>query len=134
MSLRFAFPTLVAALALAVFPAAASGDPPASFPFQDSFVGVNPCTGLEETVTVTGTFYVYERGVHGLSHRLPHTVTTSGGFNGAGIEVSVDHDTVFVIRDVLTNDAGQKTFAQLVVVHDADGTLRVERFELRCGP
>lgn len=134
MSLRFAFPTLAAALALAVFPAAATGDPPASFPFQDSFVDVSPCTGLDHTLTITGTFYVYERGVHGLSHRLPHTITTSDGFNGAGIEVSVDHDSVFVIRDVLTNDEGQKMFAHLVFVQDAHGTPRVERAELRCGP
>jgi hypothetical protein len=134
MSLRFAFLTVAAVLALAVFPTVAAGDPPVSFPFQDSFVDVNPCTGLDHTVTVAGTFYVYERGVHGLSHRLPHTTTTSDGYNGGGIEVSVDHDSVFVIRDVLTNEEGQKMFAQLVVVQDADGTPRVERFELRCGP
>jgi hypothetical protein len=134
MSIRFMLLALAATLAFVLFPPLAAGDAPTSFKFQDSFVGVSPCTGLDQTVTVTGTFYVYERGVHGLSHRLPHTVTTSDGFSGKGIEVSVDHDSVFVIRDVLTNDAGQKMFAQLVFVQDANGTPRVERFEVRCGP
>lgn len=125
---------IAALLALAVFPAAAAAEPPASFPFNESFVAVNPCNGLEETVTVAGTFFVYERGVGGLSHRLDRTITTSSGFTGHGTEISVDHDRVFFIRDVLTNEVGQHVLAQLVVVSDAQGTLRVERFVATCVP
>jgi hypothetical protein len=134
VSIRFALPTFAAILVLALFPAAAAGQPPTAFPFQETFVGVNACTGLDETVTVTGTFFVYERGVHGLSHRLPTTITTSTGFIGHGTEISIDHDRIFLIHVVLANDAGQHAFAQFVMVQDAQGTVRVERFELRCAP
>jgi hypothetical protein len=134
VSTRFALPTLAAILALGLFPAAAAGEAPASFPFNESFVAVNPCTGLEETTTVTGTFFVYERGVGGLSHRLDRTITTSDGFSGHGEEISIDHDRIFMIHDVLTNSAGEHIFADLVFVQDAQGTPRVERFDLRCAP
>ena len=125
---------LASAAALTMFVTTAAADPPEAFPVTDSFVDVNPCTGELHTVTVTGTFYVFERG-QGISHNFDHTVTTSSGFAGAGIEVSIDHDRIFTIRDVLTNpDTGQKILAHLVLVHDASGTLRVEIFNLRCIP
>jgi hypothetical protein len=134
VSMRFALPALVAILALGLFPAAGAAEPPMAFPFQESFVDVNPCTGVEHTVTVTGTFYVYERGVHGLSHRLDRTITTSSGFSGQGTEISGDHDRIFLIHDVLTNDAGEHILAQVVFVLDAQGTPRVDRFDVSCMP
>ena len=125
---------LASAAALTVFVPSAVAGPPDAFPFTDSFVDVNPCTGDLHTVTVTGTFYVFERG-QGISHNFDHTVTTSSGFAGAGIEVSIDHDRIFHIRDVLSNPVtGQKILAHLLVVHDASGTVRVESFELTCIP
>jgi hypothetical protein len=125
---------LASAAALTVFVTSAVADPPDAFPITDSFVDVNPCTGDLHTVTVTGTFYVFERG-QGISHNFDHTVTTSSGFAGAGIEVSIDHDRIFHIRDVLSNPVtGQKILAHLLVVHDASGTVRVESFELTCIP
>jgi hypothetical protein len=85
-------------------------------------------------VTVTGTFYVFERG-QGISHNFDHTVTTSDGFAGAGIEVSIDHDRIFHIRDVLSNPVtGQKVLAHVLFVQDASGTVRVERFTVTCIP
>ena len=63
MTVRSVVRVLPVLLALALFPAAAAAEPPASFLFNESLVAVNPCNGLEETVTVTGTFFVYERGV-----------------------------------------------------------------------
>jgi hypothetical protein len=134
VSTRFALLALAAILALCLFPAAAAGEAPTSFPFQETFVDVNPCTGLDHNVTVTGTLFVYERGVHGLSHRLDRTITTSSGFTGHGTEISIDHDRIFVVRDVLANDADEHLLAQLVFVQDAKGTLRVERFNSRCAP
>jgi len=131
---RFALLALGAILALALFPATATADPPAAFPFEESFVDVNPCTGLDHTITVTGTLYVYERGVHGIHHRLDRTVTTSSGFTGHGTEISIDHDSIFEVHDVLTNDAGEHILASFVFVHDAQGTPRVEHAELRCAP
>lgn len=131
---RFVLPIGAGILALAVFPGIAAGDPPLAFPFDETFVAVNACTGLDDTVTVTGTFYVYERGVHGLSHRLDRTITTSSGFSGHGTEISVDHDRIFLVHDVLTNGTGEHELADLVFVQDADGTVRVDRFSVTCVP
>jgi hypothetical protein len=125
---------LASAAALTVFVPSAVADPPDAFPFTDSFVAENPCTGELHTVTVTGTFYVFERG-QGISHNFDHTVTTSDGFAGVGIEVSIDHDQIFHIRDVLSNPfTGQKLLAHVLAVHDASGTVRVERFTVTCIP
>jgi hypothetical protein len=134
VSTRFALPTLAAILALGLFPAAAAGEAPVAFPFEQTFVDVNPCTGLDHTITVTGTFFVYERGVNGISHRLDRTITTSSGFTGHGEEISIDHDRIFLIHDILTNSAGEHILADLVFVQDPQGTPRVERFDLRCAP
>jgi hypothetical protein len=135
--LRHHLPRLLivaAVAALTVFVPSAVADPPDAFSVTDSFVDVNPCTGELHTVTVTGTIYVFERG-QGISHNFDHTVTTSSGFAGAGIEVSIDHDRIFHVRDVLSNPVtGQKILAHLLVVHDASGTVRVERFTLTCIP
>jgi hypothetical protein len=125
---------LASAAVLTVFVPTAVADPPDTFPLNFSFVDVNPCTGELHTVTVTGTFYVFERG-QGISHNFDHTITTSSGFAGAGIEVSIDHDRIFHIRDVLSNPVtGQKILAHLLVVHDGSGTVRVESFTLTCIP
>jgi hypothetical protein len=131
---RFALLALAAIFGLALLPTAATADPPAAFPFEESFDSVNPCTGLDDTTTVTGTFYVYERGVHGISHRLDRTVTTSSGFSGHGTEISIDHDSIFEVHDVLTNRAGEHILASFVFVQDAHGTPRVEHSDLRCAP
>jgi hypothetical protein len=123
-----------AILAVGLFAAPASADPPLAFPFQETFTLVNPCTGLDETVTVTGVFYVYERGVHGISHRLDRALETSSGFTGHGSEISIDHDSIFHVQDQLTNGAGQHMFAQFLFVQDAQGRPRVFQFGLRCAP
>ena len=48
---------LLLALALAlVLAAPAAADAPIALPLHDLFVDVDPCTGLEHTVEVTGTF------------------------------------------------------------------------------
>ena len=125
---------LGAILVVGLFAAPASAEPPLAFPFEETFSAVNSCTGLEETVTVTGVFYVYERGVHGLSHRLDRRVETSSGFTGHGSEISIDHDSIFHVQDVLTNGAGQHMFVQFLFVQDAQGTPRVFRFVVRCAP
>jgi hypothetical protein len=75
---------LASAAALTVFVPSAVADPPDAFPFTDSFVDVNPCTGDLRTVRVTGTFYVFERG-QGISHNFDHTVTTSSGSQVPGL-------------------------------------------------
>jgi len=123
---------IVAIGALALFPTIAGADTPSAFPFEETFVDVNPCTGLDHTITVTGTLYVYDRGLHGLHDRLDRTVSTSSGFSGHGTEISVDHERIFVVHDLLTNESGEHELASLVIVRGPDGTVRVDRFELSC--
>ena len=131
---RRIFSVIGAIFALGLFAAPASADPPLAFPFEETFTWVNACTGLEETVTVTGVFYVYERGVHGLSHRLDRTLETSSGFTGHGSEISIDHDSIFHVQDQLTNGDGQHLFGQFLFVEDAQGRPRVFILGLRCAP
>jgi hypothetical protein len=133
-SLRALRPLALVAVTLALGLTAATNaaaEPPAAFPFEETFVGVNPCTGADETITFAGTFFVFERG-HGISHRLERTITTSSGFTGRGNEISIDHDRIFLVHDILTNGAGDHIRAQVVLVHDGSGTLRVERFDATC--
>jgi hypothetical protein len=127
---RSALVTLGIVVGLALT-ATASANAPTRIPFEETFVDVNPCSGLEHAITVTGTFFVFERG-NGISHRLERTITTTSGFVGHGNEISVDHDRIFIVHDTLRNSAGDHIRAQVVLVRDASGTPRVERFMLTC--
>jgi hypothetical protein len=110
----------------------AAADRPVEQPLHEVFVDVNPCTGLEHTVTVVGTFFRHAHGDQSL-YRLERTVTTSSGFSGRGVEIGIQHDRIFVVNDVLTNDAtGEQMTAHAVIVENASGGVRVFRLELRC--
>jgi hypothetical protein len=112
--------------------APASADAPTELPLHDVFVDVDPCTGLEHTVEVTGTFFRHNHA-NGSTYRAPRTITTSSGYVGPGVEVSVDHERIFTLNDVLANPNGNRIRAHVVVVRDADFTMvRVERFRLEC--
>ena len=98
-----------ATLAMAV---PATADPPNVRQLQDVFVDVNPCTGLEHTVTIDVTIYE-----HGASGHAVHTITTSSGFVGRGEETSVFHDAIFVLNDILVNpETGERIRAQLHIL------------------
>ena len=120
---------LTLALAL-VSPAAA--DAPTEFLLHDHFVDVDPCTGLEHTVDVAGTFYRHFHA-NGNTYHADATITTSSGYLGHGVEVSVDHEQILVLNHVLANPNSNRIRARLVLVWDANFTvLRVERFRLEC--
>lgn len=124
-------PLLALVLGLAVA-APAAADPPTAFPLHEVFVDVDPCTGLDHTVEVTGTFFRHSHA-NGNTYHAPRTITTSSGYVGHGVEVSVDHERIFVINDVLANPNGNRLRAHLVLVRDADFTMiRVEQFRLEC--
>lgn len=115
---------------IAAAPAAA--DPPTEFPLHDVFVDVDPCTGLDHTVEITGTFFRHQHA-NGNTYHASRTITTSSGYVGHGVEVSVDHERIFVLNDVLANPNGNRIRAKVVVVRNADfTTVRVERFRLEC--
>ena len=62
------------------------------------------------------------------------TITTSSGYIGHGVEVSVDHERIFVINHVLVRDQ----MADRARAHGRHrlgrqtGDFRVERFRLEC--
>jgi hypothetical protein len=124
----------VAALWIVV-PAAA--DRPTAFPFELVFTDVNPCTGLLQTVTFSGTEFVHfhDGRVVGRGER---TITTSDGFVGHGTHSFVDNGQVLTFRlaDILANASGDRIRATSVFILDlSTGTARVDRGEVTClGP
>lgn len=124
----------VAALCLA---APAAADPPTAFPFEFVFADVNPCTGVPQTVTISGTEFVH---VHDgrVSGRGERTITTSDGFVGHGTHSFVDNGQILMFRaaDILTDGSGDRIRATAVFVLDlSTGTVRVDRGEVTClGP
>ena len=104
----------------------AYADPPEVSFFHDEFVDLNPCTGLNHTVTIDVTSY---EPVFGTRHAT-HTVTTSSGFSGGGVEIGVFHDAFFIVNDILLNPATrQRIHAHLILL---DG--HVEQASLTCIP
>jgi hypothetical protein len=123
---------LTLAVAALAFSAPAVADRPSEQPLFEVFTGINPCTGLEDTITVTGTFFRHFHGDQELYH-LTRTITTSSGFVGRGTEVGILHDRIFVINDLLTNDTtGERISVHFVGIHDASGEFRVFRFASEC--
>ena len=123
---------LAASLSL-VIAAPAGADPPTGVgPFVDIFDDVNPCTGLDHTVTIAATFFVHSHagGVVGV-----RTLSTSSGFFGKGTSSFVNNGEIEMFRftDMLSNDAGDRIMAKGVfVVALSTGTVRVDKFELTC--
>jgi hypothetical protein len=110
---------------------AASAAPPIVRQFSDTFVDVNPCTGLPHTVTINVTQYF----VSAVLDRGTHEITTSSGFVGRGVETEVGpDDEMFLLNDTLVNaETGQRIHAQLIVVENpATGELQVFRQTLTC--
>jgi hypothetical protein len=111
----------------------ASAGPPTVRQFSETFVDVNPCTGLPHTVTINVTQYF----VSPVLDRGTHEITTSSGFVGRGVETEVGpNDEMFLLNDTLVNAAtGQRIHAQFIVVtNPATGELQVFRQTLTCIP
>jgi len=132
MKIRFLAVLVVLACGALTGAGAATADPPVVRHFQDVFVDINPCTGLEHTVTIDVT--VYSTGP-GHAHAT-HSISTSSGFIGRGHETGVLHDTIFLANDTLVNaETGERVHAQLIVVtNPATGELQVFRATLTCIP
>lgn len=110
-----------------------SAGPPTVRRFSDTFVDVNPCTGLLHTVTINVTQYV----VSPVLDRGTHEITTSSGFVGRGVETEVGlNDEMFLLNDTLVNaGTGERIHAQLIIVENpATGELQVFRQTLTCIP
>jgi hypothetical protein len=131
--MRALFALLAVTSAALVGTVTASADRPTVRHFQDTFVDVNPCTGLLHTVTIDVTQYF----VSSVLDRGTHEITTSSGFVGRGHETEVGlNDEMFLLNDMLVNaETGQRIHAQLIeVVNPATGELQVLRQTLTCIP
>ena len=108
------FVALAAAALMMALPAYA--DPPVVRYAHDVFVGVNVCTGLEETVTIDATIY---EPVNGVS-RSTSNITTSSGFSGtSAAEISVFHEAFAILNDMLSNpETGQRIHVHAVLIDD----------------
>jgi hypothetical protein len=125
---------LAASLSLGVAAPATADQPTEMGPFVIIFDDLNPCTGLVHTVTIAITLFVHDHdGV--IVERGDRMVSTSSGYSGRGTHSFVHNGQVAMFRltDILTNDAGDRIRAKLVIIEDlSSSTLRVDRFDLTC--
>jgi hypothetical protein len=136
--MRTLFPLLLSVFALA-FAVPAAADPPTVIPFELTFPGVDPCTGLVHTVTIAGTEFVHFHDGSVVSRAERTITTTPTGYVGHGTDTDVFNGQIFMNRftDILTNESGDRFRASFVFVLDlSTGTVRVEKgIEVTClGP
>lgn len=129
---------LSAAAPLAVLTPVAAADPPQQISATDTFVDVNPCTGLDHTVTIVLTISEQSDGERAVEHAQRTITTEPTGFFGRGTHSFLDNGQIakFNSTDILTNAAGDRIRARNVIVVDpTTGTFRVDKSELTClGP
>lgn len=133
-----AFVGLPSASAPLVVAPAAAADPPTQFFDTVTFVDVNPCTGLDHTVTIEFTVSEHRHGERVVAYAKRTITTDPTGFVGRGTDSFVDNGQIakFTQTDILSNPAGDRIRARNVIVIDVStGTIRVEKGELTClGP
>jgi hypothetical protein len=127
--------TLIAPFMLA---APAAADAPTQVSDSVTFVDVNPCTGLNHTVTIAVTGFEHSHDGR-LVYRESRTITTQPtGFVGHGTVSIVDNGQIFrgSLTDILKNPDGDRIRVRFVIVTDlSSGTVRVEKGGMTClGP
>ena len=131
---RFVLAVVLALMMAIAVPAAA--DPPTVFgPFTDTFTDLDPCTGLDQEVTITITFYDHESHNNNFVGRANATGTTDTGYVMVGSHNGFRANNNVVIgsfKDVWRNpDTGAKFHAagQLRI---AGNSIVIDEFNLRC--
>ena len=123
---------------LVVVAPVAAADAPTQFLETVTFVDVNPCTGLDHTVTFAVTVSEHSHGERVVANAKRTITTDPTGFVGRGTNSFVDNGQIakFTQTDILTNPAGDRIRARNVIVVDlSTDTIRVEKGELTClGP
>lgn len=113
---------------------ATTANAPVEFPFFDQFVDTDFCSGLEHTITVTGTVRAhYNRNNTVL--RIERHITTSSGYEGRGGTTTVENGNVnkFTLNDILTHPSGDRIRAHAVIVTDLSaGTVQVLQGGVTC--
>lgn len=97
---------------------------PTAVPIFSQFEGSNPCSGLPQTVTFTGTAWIHELPDGRVVVRTQRAITTSAGFQGRGTSTVVDNGNIlkFTLNDMLTHPSGDRIRAHLVLVVDLTTT------------
>jgi hypothetical protein len=112
----------------------AVADARVALPFSDQFVGVNPCTGLSQTGTVTGTLYLQEnQGATVVT--VDRNITTTAGYEGSGRSTLVVNSEIqkFSLQDMITNESGSRIRLDYILVIDlASGTVTTVHGALAC--
>jgi hypothetical protein len=101
---------------------------------DEEFVDENPCSGLNHTITVTGTAFIHQSSN---LIRFQRTVNTSSGFEGGGTATFVARGDLekFTLNDMLRNEAGQQIRAHFTGLFDISAdppTVRVAQGAVTC--
>jgi hypothetical protein len=121
---------LALTLAFAIAAPAAANAPAAS-PFSFSFSGADPCTGADMTIEFSGTTFRHDHE-NGNTYHAKVAITTTSGYVGRGVEISVDHERIFVINHVLAKPNGDRMSAHVYIALNDDGSLRAGRTHVEC--
>jgi hypothetical protein len=135
MTLKRVLTTVLLSSLLALSAAAPAGaDPPTEIAAEDTFLDVDPCTGVVHEVTISVNFLVHFHDRVTVA-RSVRTLTTSSGYAGRGTSSFVENERVEVFRftDILADDSGNRIRArEILVIDPSSGTVRVQEFELTC--
>jgi hypothetical protein len=109
---------------------------PTAFPILEVFVDLNPCSGLDHTVTVTGTAWIHDHQGRQVI-RFDRTISTSSGFQGRGTVTFVSNGNIekISVNDMLTHESGARIRPHFVGVFDlltVPATVRVFRGTVTC--
>jgi hypothetical protein len=109
---------------------------PTAVPIFEEFVGLNPCSGLDHTVTITGTAWIHEHQGRQVI-RFDRTISTGSGFQGRGTVTFVSNGNIekISLNDMLTHESGARIRAHFVGVFDlstSPATVRVSRGAVTC--
>jgi hypothetical protein len=117
--------------------AAAGANAPTSFPWFEQFDYVDPCSGLDMVVTITGTAYLITKDGRQV-FRIDRTISTSTGFQGTGTSTDMYTGRIesLVSDDVLAIGSGQRFRVHFTFVADwGTNTIRVDKGGAVClGP
>ena len=100
---------------------------PIAIPFFQVLGFLNPCTGLQDTATITGTLWIHP-GAAVVRQRI--RATTSGGFEGEQTRTIVENGHVFKVSTnaMLAHASGQRLRLHFVQVVDLSaGIVRVQQ-------
>ena len=122
----------------------AASIPKVEMPIYAVFTEDNPCTGLEHTVTITGTLWVQEHP-NNRTIRWRGRITTSDGYTGTFIRTWTgsniygpgDVSNLTMNNMVIQRQSGAKYKVHVVWIADFKtdpATVRVDQFSVTCWP